>query len=254
MSGPNGAQVIVVRDADALAEEAARRFGQASRDAIDRRGCFTVALAGGSTPEKAYRCLTEPLYRESEDWSRTYVFFGDERFVPPEDERSNYGLAERTLLRHVPIPADHVFRVDTTGLPTADDAARAYAETLRTVIGAEDIAPPVLDLVLLGLGDDGHTASLFPGKPSLSVTDAWVVASPPGVLPPPVERVTLTFPVLNAARQVVFLITGAKKAQIVRELVAGGPKAQEYPAANVRPASGSLTYLLDADAAGLLSR
>ena len=237
----SGKKVIVLETPDRVAERAAELFAQAATEAIGARGRFVVALAGGSTPEKAYRVLTG---RPNVEWARVYVFLGDERMVPPDDERSNLGMARRALLDHVPIPSANVFAVPTDRPAAA--AARQYQRSIADTVGD----PPRFDLILLGLGDDGHTASLFPGKAALEEQTAWVVASPPGVLPPPVDRVTLTFPVLNAARRVAFLVTGSKKAEVVKDVFAG----RDYPAARVRPTDGELTWLLDADAAAKLDQ
>lgn len=242
--------LVVCLCADDLAARAADRFVETARAAVASRGRFTVALAGGSTPEAMYALLAESPRREQVPWTQTFVFFGDERMVPPDDEeRSNVNMARRVLLDKVPV--GQVFPVDTTGPADAEAAARAYANTLASFFGLPSSGlPPVFDLILLGLGDDGHTASLFPGKPTLAVTDRWVVASSPGVLPPPVERVTLTFPVLNAARAVLFLVAGDKKAPALAAILEGGADPATYPAAGVRPASGTLTWLVDEAAAG----
>jgi 6-phosphogluconolactonase len=230
-------QIVVLDTADRVAERAAELFTQSATDAIRERGRFVVALAGGSTPETAYRVLaTTP----GVEWDKVLVFVGDERMVPADDPRSNLGMARRALLDHVPIPPANVYAVPTAG-HSAEEAARRYQQTIATVLGE----PPRFDLIFLGLGDDGHTASLFPGKPALDEQTAWVAASPPGELPPPVDRVTLTFPVLNAGRRVVFLVTGSKKAGILNEVLSG----RDYPAIRVRPDDGELIWLVDVDAA-----
>jgi 6-phosphogluconolactonase len=224
---------------------AADRIAHLAAEAVAARGRFTLALAGGSTPEKTYAVLAADPGRL--DWSKALLFLGDERMVPPDDPRSNFGLAKRTLLDRV--PAATAFPVPTD----RPDAAAAYAAVLSAAFGVPvDGPPPRFDLILLGLGDDGHTASLFPGKPALDAT-AWTAASPPGDLPPPVDRVTLTFPVLNAAREVLFLVTGGKKADVVREVLEGSPPVREKPAAGVRPTDGVVSWFLDAAAAGRLS-
>ncbi len=246
--------VFVCRDADELAARAADRFIEAARAAVAARGRFTVALAGGSTPEAMYALLAESPRREQVGWVETFVFFGDERMVSPNDEeRSNANMARRVLLDKV--PAGQVFPVDTTNTPDAEAAAHAYATTLAGFFGLSSSGPPpIFDLILLGLGDDGHTASLFPGKPALDVVDRWAAATPPGVLPPPVERVTLTFPVLNAAREVLFLVAGDKKADALHGVLEGGANPATHPAAGVKPATGTLTWLVDEAAAAKLAR
>lgn len=244
--------VEVLKDAPAMGERAVALILEAAREAIAARGRFTVALMGGSSPVGAYERLAR-VSPDTAEWNKWVVFLGDERFVPPDDDRSNYGQARRMLLSHVPIPPENTYPV-ATGAARPEAAARAYAQTLADVFGTPAAGPPpAFDLILLGMGDDGHTASLFPGYPSLTVTDRWVVSSPPGTLPPPVERVTFTFPVLNAARRVLFLVNGAKKAVPVRDILEGGANVQERPAAGVRPSGGTLTWLLDEAAATLLT-
>jgi 6-phosphogluconolactonase len=244
---------VICRAADDLADRAADLFIQEANAATIARGRFTVALSGGSTPEKMYTLLAAPDRRSRIDWSRVYVFFGDERTVPANDPRSNFGMAQRTLLAGGAILADHVFSVPTEGR-SAGEAATEYAAILSRFFGLPPDGPaPAFDLILLGLGDDGHTASLFPGKPALQIRDTWVTSSPPGVLPPPVDRITFTFPVLNAARHAVFLVAGEKKAEVVREVLEGNPPVKERPATGVRPPHGTLTWMLDAVAASLLS-
>ena len=229
---------IVAATPDELAAKAADLVIETAGVAVRDRGRFTFALAGGSTPEKLYALLSGPDRRDLIDWQKTLVFVGDERLVSPDDPRSNYGMAKRTLLGLVPVPTANVFPVPTA----AADPAAEYASILANGFGIPAGGPPPrFDLILLGLGDDGHTASLFPGKPALAST-AWVAASPPGVLPPPVDRVTFTFPVLNAARKVAFLVAGQKKAQVVKDVLAAGA---DYPAAKVRPTDGELIWMLD---------
>jgi 6-phosphogluconolactonase len=238
-------------DAAALSERAAEVIINAARDAIAARGRFTLALTGGSGPQKTYEHLA--AHPATIDWANVFVFLGDERFVSFDDERSNYGMCSKLLLSHVPVPKDQVFPIPTDTV-TPEDAASEYAETLAQVLRAPLVGPPPsLDLILLGMGDDGHCASLFPGMSSLGVNDASTVSSPPGTLPPPVDRVTLTFPALNAARQVLFLVAGLKKASAVRDIFEGGASIMQHPSVGVQPAAGTLLWLLDSAAAGLLT-
>jgi 6-phosphogluconolactonase len=234
----------VFADADRLAVRAAEEFVLRAGEAIAARGRFRVALAGGSTPEQTYALLAKAPFRDQIAWSSVDVFFGDERLVPPTDSRSNFGMAQRSLLVHVPEARE--FPIPTNRSPA--DCAAAYAQTLATVFGT-DGSPPRFDLIFLGLGDDGHTASLFPGAAALSEDKAWVTWSPPGTLPPPVDRVTLTYPVLNAARAVMFLVAGANKAEALHDVLAGAPK-ERRPAAGIQPVEGTLTFLLDMAAGG----
>ena len=247
--------VEISPDADALAAAAAELVIRAARDAVEKRGRFTLVLAGGSTPEQAYSLLAAPARLAAIDWSKVFFFFGDERFVPPGDPASNYGMAQRSLLSRVPVAASQVFRIPAE-MPSPAESAAVYSRELgRFFEQAPDSRPaPRFDLVLLGLGDDGHTASLFPGKPAVHVADRWMTWSPPGVLPPPVDRVTMTLPLLNAARHVVFLVAGTKKANVVREILEENPGREIYPAAGIMPAGGSLTWLLDEAAASCLTR
>src|SRR6185503_6011875 len=244
----------IFKDGDELAAHAADQIVQVAREAIRVRGRAMVALAGGSTPKKSYRLLAQPPRRGRMDWAHTYLFFGDERFVPPDDPSSNFAMVQETLLKPASVPASRVFPVPTR-LGSATAAAQEYAATLSRTFGVgESGDPPRFDLILLGLGDDGHTASLFPHAASLSVTDRWVVSSPPGTLPPPVERTTLTYPVLNAARRVLFLVSGEKKAAVLQELLEGQPRPEERPAAGVRPVEGMVEWLADEAAASALTR
>lgn len=198
-----------------------------------------VALTGGSTPGTAYeRAAAMDL-----DWSGATLWFGDERCVEPDDERSNYGMAKRTLLDRIAGAPPRVERM--LGERGPDPGADDYEARLRSVFGA---GVPSLDLLLLGLGSDGHCASLFPGRPELDVTDRLAVGVPEAGLEPFVPRVTLTLPVLDAAREVVFLVTGAGKAEAAARAFGGTPDP-DTPASLVAPASGSLTVLIDAAAA-----
>ncbi len=245
MPSPN---IRVIKNSSDLAAAAADAVIHAAREAIQARGRFTIALSGGSTPEKAYELLAKPPRVAQLDWSRVHIIFGDERFVPLDDPRSNYGMAARTLLAHVPIPRSQILAVPTH-LASANAAAQAYCHLVagHLAIGP-DGPPPRLDLILLGLGDDGHTASLFPGKVALDERKAWFIHSSPGVLPPPVDRITATFPLLNAGRWVIFLVAGEKKKNIVHAVLTD--QSLKYPAARISPDTGNVLWLLDSAANG----
>ena len=246
--------VTIFTDSDDLAAHAADRITRAAQKAIRARGRAMLALAGGATPEKTYSMLAQPGRRSRVDWAHTYLFFGDERFVRLDDPSSNFAMVHRTLLAPVSVPAGHAFPVPTH-LGTAAAAAAEYAATLAKAFGIGDSRdPPPFDLILLGLGEDGHTASLFPGAASLRVTDRWVVASPSGTLPPPAERITLTFPVLNAAREILFLVSGQNKAEALHDVLEGQPSHEERPAGAVCPVDGTLTWFVDEAAASRLTR
>jgi 6-phosphogluconolactonase len=195
-----------------------------------------VVLTGGSSPKRAYGLAA------TADWSRATVWFGDERCVPPDHELSNFAMADAALLSRLSSPPE-VLRMEGELGPEA--GAGAYEAAVRERLGGE----PRWDLLLLGLGPDAHTASLFPSKPEKDVTDRLVVGVPEAGMAPQVPRISLTLPALNAARHVVFLITGAQKAQAVRRAF-GDPPDPASPAARVRPPAGELTVLLDAEAAG----
>ncbi len=245
--------IIVCKDSAELNAQAADAIVSQAQAAIDARGRFTIALAGGSTPEDTYALLAQAPRTTSIDWQRTFVFMSDERCVPFDDPRSNFGEARRNLVAKVPLPPANVLPIPTEA-GTPDQIAARYAHTLAEFFGTEEgAAPPAFDLVLLGLGDDGHCASLFPGKPTLEETSKWVASSTPGTLPPPVDRVTFTFPLINAARAVMFLVGGAKKASAVQDVLEGAPPVFKRPSAGVHPTNGTLTWLLDEDAASLLS-
>ena len=233
---------FVAADPGAVAEEAARRFVAAARQAVAARGHFTCALAGGSTPKALYERLAAPPHRDHVDWRRVEVCFGDERCVPPEHPDSNYGLARRALLDVVAAPPDRIHRIEGEH---ADGAAR-YEAKLRALFGAH--APfPVFDLILLGLGADGHTASLFPHTPALAERTRWVVRQRVAKLD--ADRITLTAPVLSHARQVLVTACGVEKAAVLRALATQPEDPAAHPILLVRPSGGGPTWLLDRAAA-----
>lgn len=238
------AAVYIHPDPDSLALAAARLIAQEACRAVEERGCFVIALAGGTTPRRAYERLAEPPFLELVPWQDTHAFWTDERCVDSADPRSNERMARESLLDRVPIPQGqiHPMRCGSSG------AAARYESLLRTY--------PRLDLVLLGLGADGHAASLFPHSPVLSEKERWVAPAPAeavgtdgGTLP----RMTLTAACINAARHVVFLVSGAAKAQAVKAALEGRPGLVDLPTLLIHPVSGALSWLLDREAAALLS-
>ena len=247
--------VAVLPDAMRLADAAAQQFVSAANTAIESRGEFTVALSGGSTPRQVYaRLATEPFV-SSLDWSRVHVLWGDERCVPPEHEWSNYRMTRLTLLDHVPVLEENVHRIRGEDDPA--EAAVSYESVLRAVLrtprGPPRTAPASrLDLVLLGLGQDGHTASLFPCAVSLRATEAWVAAE--YVHEVEMWRVTLTASVINAAAEIAFVVSGGAKAGVVRRVLEGPNRPHELPAQLIAPTDGRLCWLLDAPAAAELGR
>jgi len=243
-------QVVVQPSLEALNREAAARFQMLAGQSIASAGRYSVALSGGSTPRAFYRLLAEPPFREAIDWPRVHLFWGDERFVPPDHPDSNYRMAREAFIRNVPIPSENVHPVPTaTGDP--ETAAAQYEETLRRFFAPPEAEVPRFALVLLGLGPDGHTASLFPGAPALDEDSRLVVATYVSKLA--AWRLTLTPPVLHRARHVIFLVSGPDKAAVLREVLEGPHDPQRLPAQLVRPQDGDLTWLVDDAAASLLS-
>jgi 6-phosphogluconolactonase len=233
-----------------LANDAVSWFIAAAADAIGMRGRFVAAFSGGATAEKFFTALANERNAGRVDWAKTFVFFADERDVAPSDELSNYNLARRILLSRVPIKESNVHQiVKRSGNPAR--TASSYSETLRNFFGS---GIPTFDLVILGMGEDGHIASLFPKMPALNAKDEWVLSSPPGALPPAVNRITLTLPAINTARRVMFTISGQNKAQAVYDALEGGASAENCPAAGVEPTSGDVIWLLDHAAASLLRK
>ncbi|MBI4593012.1 MAG: 6-phosphogluconolactonase [Candidatus Rokubacteria bacterium] len=242
------ASVRVFADPAELAEAAARAIVEAADEAVGARGRFMLALAGGETPRDTYRCLALPAHSERMPWDRTWIFFGDERCVPPDHPASNYRMAAETLLGKVSVPADHVVRMQGEG-EDPEAAAAEYGRRLGEVFGLRRGTLPRFDLVLLGLGLDGHTASLFPGSPALKEIFRPVVAVHAAAAVT-AQRLTLTFPVLNAAAQVMFLVAGPEKAKTVKAALHDGAA---LPAGMVRPEDGQLVWMLDRAAASLLA-
>lgn len=239
------ANVVILPDPGALAHEAARRFVALAREAAESRGRFSAALSGGSTPGGLYRLLAEEPYRSQVPWEAVHLFWGDERCVPPDDPGSNYRLAEEILISQVPIPPENVHRVRGELEPSS--AARDYEHEIQDFFCGPHAR---FDLILLGLGEDGHTASLFPGSPALAETERLVVAATAVYQDRPAQRVTLTLPVLKSARQVLFLVAGSAKAGVVQAVLEGTD--ERLPAWQVQPGAGDLTWLLDAQAARLI--
>lgn len=242
--------IEILPDGDALALRAADLFAFAAQEAAAARGRFAVALSGGETPRALYKLLARQQFSQKVPWRRVHLYWGDERCVPPEDAQSNYGMAQSTFIKHVPIPAENVHRMRGEDAPA--EAAQAYDAELRG-LAAHSRPPvdvPVFDLVLLGLGKDGHTASLFPHSDALAEEDRFAVAT---VAPDGSSRLTVTAPVLNAARRVWFLVSGASKAGMVAEVIEGLRVPNAVPAQGVSPAHGTLTWLLDDTAAAELS-
>jgi 6-phosphogluconolactonase len=241
------ARVEVRRDPEDLSARAGELFISTARESIAAHGAFTVALSGGSTPRALYARLAAEMQEEYAVWARTHVFWSDERCVPPDDEQSNYRMAREALLDHVPVPPRQVHRMRGEDRP--ESAAAAYASVLGQHLSEHGGR---FHLILLGIGEDGHTASLFPHSEALDERRQMVAA--PFVEKLGVRRLTLTLPVINAARRVVFLVSGAAKAAAVQAVLETEADPRALPARMVRPASdGELVWLLDQDAAARLS-
>jgi 6-phosphogluconolactonase len=234
-------KVEILPDPEALARRAAELLLEATKAT---QGPFAVSDSGGSTPRRLYELFAEAPYRDLMPWDRVRVFWGDERFVPHSDARSNYRMAYDTLLSHVPVAPANMHPIPTEGI-APEDAARAYERTLKSFYGTETLDPkrPLFDVTFLGLGEDGHIASLFPGASALSERERWVVAVTDG---PQEPRITLTYPALESSRLVLALVTGTEKRAIFARVRRGD---QELPAARLRPA-GRLLWLVDEAAAG----
>lgn len=240
------AAVRVCDDAESVARAVAEAFVEKGRAAINRSGRFSVVLAGGSTPKRVYEMLAGDDFRPTLDWRKVHFFFGDERCVPPDHLDSNYRMANEALLRYLDVSPQQVHRMEGEREP--HESARRYEDDLRALFG--DTTWPEFDLILLGMGDDGHTASLFPGTRALDEQTAWVAANQ-------VEkfntfRLTLTLPVINHAGDIIFIVTGAAKAETLARVFGAVDDKVALPAQLIRPTAGTLTWFVDRAAAALL--
>ncbi len=251
-------EIVVLSDRAALARQAASRFVLIANQAIVARGRFAAALSGGSTPRDLYQLLATPDFSSKIDWNRTHLFWGDERAVPPDHPDSNFRMANDALLSRVPIPAANVHRVRAELNP--EDAALDYEQTLREFYLASPVMQeradvrviPRFDLILLGIGEDAHTASLFPHTTALHEATRWVAANYVEKLK--TFRITLTPLVLNAVANVMFLVAGADKAAAVRAVLSGERRPDEFPAQLVQPTNGQVVWLLDKAASARLEK
>ena len=239
--------IEVYPDLESLSRAAAALLVRQANLAVAARGRFSVALAGGATPRRTYELLAASPLADQAPWDRVHVFWGDERCVPLTDPRSNARLAKEAWLDRVPVPGHQIHPLDCALDPAA--AARQYEAQLREFFAGQ---PPILDLVFLGLGDDGHTASLFPGTTVLAETERWAAAV--YVAGQDLHRVTLTAPLINQAAMVVFLVAGGAKAGVLKEVLHGPRDPARLPAQLIRPHHGELRWLVDLAAAGSLTR
>ena len=244
--------VFVFDTPEQLAVAAAERFVECARESGDELNRFSVALAGGKTPKRVYELLATERFKNRIEWSRVHVFFGDERAVPPDHPDSNYAMVWESLISNVPIPAKNVRRIIGEG--NAHENARLYENQLQTFFAGATW--PRFDLVFLGMGQDGHTASLFPGSEALNEKSKWVVAiRTDGLKQVKQERVTLTLPVFNHAARVIFLVTGQEKAQVLAEVLSLKDRrdgSDLLPAQAIHPVDGTLEWLVDKAAASFL--
>lgn len=241
MTGVAEGEEWVLPDAEAVAQRVAEFL---TEQALAKDGPFVIALSGGSTPKRLYEILAGPNYARRFPWQRTELFFGDERFVPPEDESSNYRMVNQALLSHVDVPPERVHRMPTSGDPA--EAARAYERDLKSVYGSDQLlhGRPLFDVVLLGLGENGHTASLFPGTAVLEERSAWVGSCMPHDAPH--RRLTLTYPAIASSAHVLFLVAGESKKEVLAKVRARDPA---QPASHI-VSEGELVWVLDEKAAG----
>jgi 6-phosphogluconolactonase len=238
----NTPEIRVLPTPEGLAREAAERVVTLAEEAIELRGWFSIALSGGSTPRALYTLLASDEFRKQIEWTKVEIFFGDERCVPPDDEQSNYHMAREAMLSKVPIPGDNVYRM--RGEIDPNEAAKEYGEMLKEKFGDRG-----LDLVLLGMGDDGHTASLFPHTQALHETKHRCVANHVEKLN--TWRITLTAPFINRSHHVMALVSGAAKAARVSEVLEGPRDPERLPIQLIQPTDGQMTWLLDSAAAGM---
>lgn len=242
--------LLVVADPVALAREAAKRVVAIAEEAVIRTGRFTVALSGGSTPKRLYSLLAAAPYCTRLPWQKTHIFWGDERAVPPTHPDSNFGIAKATLLSRVSVPADQVHRMRAERADLDAAASEYEAEIARTFAAHPADEPPAFDLILLGLGTDGHTASLFPYTQALRETTRWVA---PNYVPTlQTHRLTLTAPLLNRAATILFLVSGTDKASALQAVLEGPTDPEQLPAQLIQPVAGRLVWLVDQAAASRL--
>ncbi len=242
-------QIALYADSDTLSRDAAQYIVRLANESVVSHGRFTIALSGGTTPRKLYGMLGDEPYRSQIDWALVDIFWSDERCVPPDSEDSNYLLAQQVLLNKIPISAAQIHRMPADE-PDRDAASQVYTDEMRRVFATNGI--PSFDLIQLGMGPEGHTASLFPHQASLHEQQRLVM--PVSVPKPPPPRLTFTPPLLNAAHNILFLVTGADKADAVQAVLEGAYIPNEYPAQIVRPTHGEVVWMLDTKAASTLKK
>ena len=249
MAGIPMRKLVVCSDAEELNRRAAEQFVRLATESVAARGRFTVALSGGSTPAALYSLLAGETFRPFLPWSKMYFFWGDERCVLPDHPESNYGMARVTMLEKAPVPEENVYRVPTEN-GNAQSVAAEYEQLLRTFFGFYEGQQPRFDLILLGLGEDGHTASLFPGAASLE--EMGTVTSN-DIQRLGTHRITLTIPAINQAAYIVFLVSGSSKASVLKEVLEGQDQPTRLPSQCIQPVKGKLLFLVDRAAASELT-
>lgn len=235
--------IQIYNNTEEINTAAATLFTTAAQKAIAEKGKFTAVLTGGSSPAGIYKLLASDDYKNKIDWSKVFIFWGDERWVPLNDNLSNAKMSYAALLSHVPIPQNNIFEMYAAGV-TPEDYAVTYEQSIRKVLGDEG----KFDLILLGMGDDGHTASLFPGQAVLKEQSKWVAAY--YLEPQKMHRITLTAPLINKAEKIVVVAFGEKKAPAFKEVTTGTYNPELYPMQLIKPVSGELLFLVDKSAAG----
>ncbi|HLM01998.1 MAG TPA: 6-phosphogluconolactonase [Pyrinomonadaceae bacterium] len=241
-SSTKNCDVKIFPNVETLNKNAASLIVEIAAETLQRKDEFSIALAGGSTPEALYKLLASDKFKTKIDWTKTLVFFGDERCVSPDDAASNYRMANAALLARVPLPPENVFRLK--GEIESEKAAAEYEEIIKKTLGES----ARFDLILLGMGDDGHTASLFPQTPVLRETKKLVAANFVEKLN--ANRLTLTFPAINSAKNVLFLVAGAKKAPMIKKVFSA--ETIDLPASLIKPENGNCRWFLDKEAASLI--
>lgn len=244
-------EIRILADGAAIAQRAAQEFLQAAASAVTARGSFNVALAGGSTPKALYSLLVnDPALRSQVPWDKLHLFFGDERHVPPDHPDSNFRMATEAMISKSPLKPDQVTRIKGE-VPDADQAALEYEKSLRDYFHLKDRECPPFDLVLAGMGNEGHTLSLFPGTKALHADGRLVVRNWVGKLC--TDRITLTAPAASNSGEVLFMVTGADKAPALKSVLEGPFEPDQLPAQSLQPIKGKLLWLVDAAAGGMLT-
>ncbi|WP_299759468.1 6-phosphogluconolactonase [uncultured Pontibacter sp.] len=230
--------VTVFKDTAYLSQKAAELFVQTAQEAVQKNGRFTVALTGGSSPKMLYQLLAQSPYTEQVPWDKTFIFWGDERWVPLSDERSNAKMAKETLLDQVPVPQEQIYPMWEDMEP--EQYAQKYEQLLKDHFKDQ---VPAFDLILLGMGDDGHTASLFPGTEVLHEQTSWVKAY--YLAPQSMYRITLTAPLINQAKKILFLTFGNNKAEALYQVLDGERNPEKYPSQLIKPEHGEIYWFVD---------